>query len=390
MSNLFFSYKNEILIFLFVTFNALLCVGLGLNVPVNSSLVILVQALLFVFLCFWALRTCELGWIDILLFFYIFIMSVLSLFVQDDMVVKDVFSMLILPISLLYFSKSNVNAWFVMRLLFFIATFILILEVFLPELLIHFFPVGEYFLKTRDWVAEKNTVEDVAFYIGSVRPGGYYFIPDVHRVGSIFLEPITYSYFSLLVILSARVFELNAWKKGVYVLVSVLAIILTDSRIAIFLAVLFSVMPLRNFRIYDSIFFYFIGIMSVMVVAWLLTDGSDSELPLRLGYTFNELTSGDAGTLLGLFPLLGKVNDSGYLLYISILGLPGLCILFLWIDRIAYVYWVGGVGRFFPAFYILLFVALFFGGAILSAKIIVLMSALVTSLKPKNIQRKLL
>jgi putative polymerase len=375
------TYKVEILVFLFVTFNALLCVSLGIGVPVNNTTVVLCQAFLFFFLCFELIKVVSFEAIDIVLIFSLFCMIVLSLLVHEDMKIKDVFSVLILPLSILYFRSVAVRFWLLIRIIFWLATFILFFEVFLPEFLVQFFPVGEYFLNTRDWVASQDAAAESIFYIGAVRPGGYYFIPDVHRVGSIFLEPLTYSYFSLIMIISARYYENVRFKKYVYVLISMIAIILTDSRVAIFLGLLFCFLPLINFRFYFSVFFYVLFAFFIMYFAWQYTDGSNSELPLRLSYTFNTLFESSIASLLGLAPLGGKVNDSGYLLYITILGVPIFLVLLIWMDSISFRAWKYGVGAGYIPFYILLFVSLFFGGAILSAKIIVLLSAFVSSLK---------
>jgi putative polymerase len=384
------NYRVEILVFLFVTFNALLCVSLGFGVPVNNFTVVLCQAFLFCFLCYELIRVVAFELIDVVLIFSFFLMIILSFYIHEDMTTKDVFSVLVLPFSILYLRRVDFRFWLLVKVLFWLATVVLFFEVFLPEVLISFFPVGEYFLSTRDWVASQDAALDSMFYVGAVRPGGYYFIPDVHRVGSIFLEPLTYSYFLLLVIISARLFEPKIFFRVLYILVSLIAVILTDSRVGMLLGVILCFIPLKNFKVYISVYFYLLVIFFIMCIAWLLTEGSTAELPLRLSYTFNAIIDSDVLSVMGVFPMYGKVNDSGYLLYFSILGIPVFLMLILWLDNFSYQSWARGEGAFHPAFYLMFFVSLFFGGAILSAKIIVLMSALITSLNTKNLKSECL
>ena len=368
----------EWLVLASVTFNPLLCFLTGLGVSINSSHVIFIQAFIFGLILLYALKHCHRSALFTLVITAFIFNLAISLIYQKDVSVQSIYTALVLPIAIFFALKSKVNAWKLLKLIFAISLIVSLFELFLPNTLLLFFPVGEYYFNTRDWVAVQGFQDVEGYYIGAIRPGGSYFFSNTQRVGSIFLESLGYSYFLLAFILAIRLNVNNILKKSVLISLSILLIMTTDSRVGFALGLVLSVIPLNFTRIYIPVTIYIIAIWVIAITIYNFYSPENSSVALRLSYTLDVLRDINFTDFLGISPLNGKLNDSGYLVYFSSIGIISFCLFLCWIEIIRYNRFVNKDNpkdTILP-FMIVFSTTLFFGAAILSIKVIVLWSIL--------------
>jgi hypothetical protein len=362
-----------ILVFMFTVFNAVLCFLYGFGIPVSSNVVVVVQVFLFLVLFSILLLRWKFASQDLIIFSFLFMMLMLSVLFQGDASARSFFDVYVIVFSFMFaliFRERNIWPW--IRIIYFIAVFVAILEILIPDTLVQFFPVGKYFFATREWVADQENTGDLEFYVGAQRPVGFYLFDSFHRVGSIFLEPLGFAYFLIMMVLAVRVYCGSLRHRFFYYLSIFFLLMLTDGRFGIFSGILMLFFPLRRMSFFVPSFLYLGGIVLAFYCVWVFSD-SFGELNYRVGITFKGMYEGGSSAVLGFASLMGRFNDSGYMRYFASIGALGFLAVLLWIDFVRYYLWrMCFELDLITPFLVVFLSALFFGGAIYSAKIIVL------------------
>jgi hypothetical protein len=358
---------SEIIVLMFVFFNAFLCFLMSFVSGINANTVIIFQFILFLgsIIIVWINKTYFVDW---LLLGCLFTGITLSYFIDGNHSLKIFFDVLVIPISFMIGRNTSIDIWKIIKIVFWINLCFLIIEFVFPDLFVQLFPVGKYYSATREWVEIQNV--DSSFYVGSTRPGEGNFLSN-HRHASLMLDPLTFSYLMILVGIAARVYAKNKKEFLLYWSLSFFAILLSDTRTSLMILVLLSIIPINRFILKFNLLFVFLVVWISVFMVWVSIDLSISDFYLRLSYTFDGISKNDTMALLGFGRIVGVINDSGYLYLLDILGLPLLLCLIMYFDW--YRKKTGNAYQAFVllSFFLFLLITLFFGEASLSGKTIV-------------------
>ncbi|MBY0561600.1 polysaccharide biosynthesis protein GumE [Hyphomicrobium sp.] len=137
-----------------------------------------------------------------LMFLLIGMGLVVSLF-RDELVAKNIRDVLSIPVFVmlgLRYSSSPVSLFSKLQ---FIVVFFALLEVANPDLFSDIFDVRSYYINSRNFTADDFWNSDSSLFVSATRPGERFFsFVDIHRVSSIFLEPVSLgNYVCIMVIL---------------------------------------------------------------------------------------------------------------------------------------------------------------------------------------------
>ena len=364
---------DRFVVYSFVFFNLFLCFLVGLNISVTPLAVKFIQFILTLYVAVRVVRVAQFELIDVLFVIVTSIIIFVAFILRghgDPKFVFDAYSILIFflfgKISKIDFVQTAYN---ILKVVFVIS----FLEVIFPKLYLFLFPVAEYYNMTRDWVSDQNLdMDNLSFYIGAIRPKESYFTFIDHRLGSSFLESLSLSYFlcfSFIVLITKR---LDFTNRKFYFLVILLfsLLLMTDTRTSTLLFLIsIIVYVFRSHSLNANFLSFSLLIIATALGVYLIIPSSDSELFYRLSLTFYQIQSNSILSILGLDDLEGEFNDSGYLYLINIYGIIPLILMFFYFGynslkvneirfRLAYVITA-----------LIFTTTLFFGGAILSAKI---------------------
>lgn len=222
------------------------------------------------------------------------------------------------------------------RAIVWIAFGVAVFEIVFPTIYISVVnPLG-YFLSTREWVSEFLTGEgkligDEGLYVGAVRPGeGSKFSFTDHRVGSIFLEPISLAYFSIICLLfNESIFSKSRMQRIIGVATLVFLIVASDTRTMAATFLLISFFLLIPIGRYTKFYVLLpIAIFTGASIFSALNSSFGSELSYRLSLTTLVLyKAGPISALLGEVDL-AAANDSGFIVLVSVFGFVGALLFF--------------------------------------------------------------
>jgi hypothetical protein len=378
---------GELLILGFIFFNSVLCASLGAGIPVTGTTVAAAQGALFLAFVSAILFLGRIRPVDLAVALCLALSAGYALALGKVESVRVLFDVLVVPVALLFGFRIRVNVWLVIRVAFFANFVFALLEWFFPSAFLDLLPVGRYYFETRSWVAEGAPEFDFSgFYIGAERAGGGYFT-DGHRLASLMLDPLTLGYLMVMVASAAHIFCSSKVKRIFYYMGALLLIVLSDSRVALLLLLL---IPLLNMRwvLRLPLLYSFAGFWLCAFVLWYTMGPLLGEFNYRLSLTFNAVSLNSFDSLIGLSEFAGKANDSGYVYFLNVLGLP-VCLLAVWyldgFRKLAKKAESAGgvvVFAFFLAF------TMFFGAAALSAKVAIVWGVLVGSLASDGFRRR--
>lgn len=285
---------------------------------------------------------------------------------------RSLYNVLVIPIfMLLGMTLKQLRAWMI-NIPMAVVTVVALADGLLRDQFAAVVNPLSYYRLTRDWVASQNSAfsEDTGLYVGADRSGGlvFSFISD-HRVGSIFLEPLSLGYFAVIIVIAyAVIYDGNRYKFLAGGAVCLFLTLLADTRTAAFL-VLFSCVIVLSVRRVPRVLALMMPAIIITLggIMYFMDQGGGGDLTFRLGLTYKAFFQANS-----LSFLLGDVSseqiyDSGMISIIhdtgvvsSLLGiyLVSGCINFYW-KRFSSV-------PFLAIVYVM--TTLLFGGAVFSIK----------------------
>ncbi|MGO1303149.1 MAG: hypothetical protein ACTMKV_00020 [Sphingomonas parapaucimobilis] len=229
-----------------------------------------------------------------------------------------------------------------------------------------------YYRSTRAWVADQDSAfrEASGLYVGADRSGGlvFSFLSD-HRVGSIFLEPLSLGYFGVIAAIAYAVVYDGQRNKFLFAAsICLFLALLADTRTAAFLVIVTVCLVLSAKKLPVAITYIIpVVVMFLGAVVYLNYHGGGGDLLFRLGLTYREFFNSNSLSLLVGNVTSDQIYDSGIINIIQNVGL---------ISAIVLIYLVsGGFGYKWSKFsfvplvtVIYVMVTLLFGGAVFSIK----------------------
>lgn len=292
---------------------------------------------------------------------------------QQKLELKGLYEILIIPIFILLgLTLHQFGAWMI-NVPMAVTTLFALADGLLREQFAAVVNPLSYYRATRAWFAASNAAfsADNGLYLGADRPNGSFFsfISD-HRVGSIFLEPLSLAYFSVIAVIAYAVLYRNDRSKFYVGAASCLFLtLLADTRTATLLVLLALVIFTVSKNV-SKIFVYITPVVVLIVGALIYVrtgGGGGSELVFRLGLTYKSILSADS---LSFF--LGDVSseqiyDSGVISIIQNVGVISAFVIIYMISGVYLFRW--RATSYVPLMAMLyVMVTLLFGGAIFSIK----------------------
>ncbi len=223
----------------------------------------------------------------------------------------------------------NAQLW---KKIFYLIIAVAIFELFFPTFYTNILNPGSYYYNTRSWVASFYNARPLAqanmdafLYVGSHRPGGSFFGLD-HRVGSVFLEPLSLGYYAVI---SAIVFlsddTVNKVNKCAHLFGCIMLSVLSDTRLSLFLIFVVGVLYVcRHMLGFIVCYVLPVILMMAMVVAWnILDSGVITDLGYRISITATQFGGDDVENIV--FGGIDATNagDSGILYHFGNSGIFG-------------------------------------------------------------------
>lgn len=258
-------------------------------------------------------------------------------------------------------------------------------EYFLPDLYTRLVDPLSYFANTRAWVAAAlgDTFTDGAgLAISTIRGGGESWLGlsiGGHRVGGIFLEPLSQGYFAaILAMFYCFHFQDDFWRRSLACFICLMLAFISDTRVAVLLiGFCFVAGPLvRRLPALLAYLVPVVGLLAgIVVFAGMSVSDDSSELAFRMSLTFRTLLQSPLYNVLFGGLDLTYAADSGIVTVMAQSGLAGLMSFFVMASGL------GSMRRREPMVLFLvttyLFVTAMFGAAFLSIKTAALLGLLI-------------
>ncbi len=225
----------------------------------------------------------------------------------DPRVVND---LVIIPIFILFGScVPPVRRRFFNILLLLVLASVLF-EYLMPESYKSVINPLSYFRNTRVWIAssKQSGAADSGLYLGSERAGGEVFsFLGSHRLGGVFLEPLSLGYFSVLMsIIYGQLYRLKPLAYACWIIVCLAMSILSDSRAAtgiIVANILLHLIPSRYIPKGLSTILPLIIVAVSLLIYLALPDLQAGDTVSRIGVTFDAIYDGGWGIVAGAIPI---------------------------------------------------------------------------------------
>jgi putative polymerase len=317
-----------LLLLIAVLMNAILAFVNNNIMQISGTSVKIVQA--FILFCCVAFSVISIRDIRarFLILLYIVIMSLIVTNFVNDIDIKTFNDTLIIPIfMLLGFRISKIREGHISLLLAIVVASV-ILEVYAESVYLKIFNPASYYYSTREWVAElgNNAAAKDGYYYGSYRAGESVFALASHRVGGLFLEPLSLGYFSVI-IANYYIFvsDKALTRKIGFVVVCLFLCLSSDSRVSAALICISLLLYVSRIRLpHHSILIIFPAVFSAALITYLFAVKMPFDDTLgRLDVTFGALANGDlVAMIFGNVPL-ERFGDSGMIYLIRCVGLLG-------------------------------------------------------------------
>lgn len=220
-----------------------------------------------------------------------------------------------------------------------IAAAVALFELFLPGTYANFVDPFSYFANTREWVAEATSdvfSDGAALSINGTRGGGESWLGitgNGHRVGGIFLEPLSQGYFAVIAsIIYSVAYQNRLRARTIATIVCLLLAAVSDTRAASMLIIAFYLLTpvFRRLPIGFAALVPFLG-LALAFVGYLLIMGDiqDSEFAFRLSLTFGVIAQ--TPLYITLFGGIDTTHaaDSGIVTLLAYSGIGGTIVFFL-------------------------------------------------------------
>ncbi|SFV30130.1 hypothetical protein [Hyphomicrobium facile] len=186
-----------------LAFNAVLAAVNAHVVAVTNGEVIAAELLIFfcsTLLLVLTLAPHDRPWLA-LMFLFIGIGLVISLF-RDELVAKNIRDVLSIPVFVMLGLRYSSNPVSLFSKLQFVVVFFALLEIAYPDLFSDIFDVRSYYINSRNFAADDFWNSDSSLFVSATRPGERFFsFVDIHRVSSLFLEPVSLGNYVCIVVI---------------------------------------------------------------------------------------------------------------------------------------------------------------------------------------------
>jgi putative polymerase len=211
-----------------------------------------------------------------------------------------------------------------------------ILEAVRPDAYAELFRVLQYYVNTRDFSESAFWNADSTLFLSATRPGERFFgFVEIHRLSSIFLEPVSLGNYCVIIAIAAMVFwkELTAWTRAYLILSTLCILVGCDGRLAatsiliiVILAPLFNEIPGR----WSVIYLPLVLIASAAYVWAFNQDGTGDTFGGRLASSLLILSQMDLTGLFGLDAMSsGSAADSGIAYFLLTQSVIGVAVIWL-------------------------------------------------------------
>ncbi|MFC3672049.1 hypothetical protein [Novosphingobium pokkalii] len=243
---------------------------------------------------------------------------------------KCFYDMLIIPIFIAAGATLEQFPVKMLNRLTFIVLIVALIEILKPTLYTAIANPLNFLMNTRSWVADSvsgSAGNDLGLYQGAMRAGGSKFALTDHRVGSVFLEPISLGYFALIASIAYNeIYKFDKIKRAIMVGLCLFLSLAADSRIPTML-IIGSTAASFTFRRFSPKLIWVVPLLIFLLALGMYISGGSglySDMGERLSITFDVLKQALVSTLL-----IGGVSDaafgdSGFLYLIRCVGLLGL------------------------------------------------------------------
>lgn len=347
-------------------YNFIFCLLWGAGFEISELFLMVFQALLFIFVLLVTFYYSNTSLYPMMILI-ITVISLLSLFLGFGASYKSIFEILVLPVFIFAGMISSIPMKKIQIAIFGIIILNLLITLFeyiFPSYYVSFIPVGEYLLNTRSWMAEAANGNEYEFYLAAARPDGSALGFSEQRVGGIFLESLTNSYFLSSLIFLVLFFFKSNWMRFWLILPIIFSLLVADVRVGLALSV-FYIMCYRflSGRISVSILLVF---LILYFSGYLYSEYTDGNLSYRLSLNYDFWKSASFLELMGFGNISGNSSDSAYIKLINTVGLPIVLVMLIATEMVRLKYRNG-----FLMFMLMFSVALtsFFGAAFFSAKV---------------------
>jgi hypothetical protein len=201
-------------------------------------------------------------------------------------------------------------------------------EMFLPTIYNAVANPLSYFANTRAWFADatSNSGADDGLYSGAMRAGGSKFSLADHRVGSVFLEPVSLGYFALIASFAYNEIYKNQMRNRLIAIAVCLFLSLAaDSRIPTFLITGSTLGVIFIPRVPKALIWIVPTCIFMLATALYVSNASFlyGDMGYRLAITFDGLTQTSLPAMMVGGVPEARIGDSGALYMIRCLGLVG-------------------------------------------------------------------
>lgn len=211
--------------------------------PMNSSIVTLVQLIITAMAAgVVIIRRPRLNTGFFVSLAIVIIISFIGSIYRGSINVKFIYDIILIPIFIALGSSIYVFRAKIIYIIFAIVVAIGLFEGFFVNTYVEIVDQGNYYANTRDWAADSAGKDgEAALYGGAIRPdaaaiSGFL---GFHRIGSVFLEPHTFSYFSVvMMIYSLMRYNDSTLKKFGLLFIFSIPPILADSRASMFVIII--------------------------------------------------------------------------------------------------------------------------------------------------------
>ena len=304
----------------------------------------------------------------------LFVFYIIAMVYKEQVSIHFLYKLFIIQLFLLLgASVKKIDIRYLKWLLYFIFIVALIEAIF-PSLYSRLVNPFSYYVSTRDWVnrfAVNNNMKlhDFGLYVGANRSTGSIFNLAGHRVGSIFLEPLSLGYFCVIYsIIMCNIYWGRVKNLLLPLGICFILVLLSDTRSALFMFIL--LIPAMYFvRLLPKQIFYLMPILFLIFVLMIIEYSFLDqwyEYKFRLSITTNAIINASFTDILFGKAFTIYTGDSGIIELINGAGLIGAFLFYITASGLVSGKFLNSPIIFSSMLFLL--VASIFGGAFFSIK----------------------
>ncbi len=327
-----------------LVFNAVLALINAHVMPVTTGEVIAAELMIFFFSTFLLVLTIgphDRPWLVLMLSF-VCLGLITSLF-RDELAAKNIRDVLSIPVFLMLGLRYSRNPASLFLKLHFIIVIFAVLEVVNPDLFANIFDVRSYYINSRNFASDEFWNSDSSLFISATRPGERFFsFIDIHRVSSIFLEPVSLgNYVCIIVILLISFWPIISLPMRAWWIVStIFLLVVCDGRFATVTSLLMlAMLPISSKLPSRSAVFYLPGvvILGAIGVHFFHPDPLLDDFGGRVAKTMALARNLNFSDVIGMaeWGRIGRNLDSGLTYLIVTQTLLGACLVWLFTTLVA-------------------------------------------------------